>query len=120
MQVAACRPAQLLSKRTDSAGLSGSNEVRRLRARLINAMIGASCFGWMVTTPLIFGRLLLMLSAGTIEVASVPAYADRGMRVHASMLQNGGMMHEHDRGRLRCLHTGMRTRLLASRASVRT
>jgi hypothetical protein len=46
----------------------------------------------MVTIPLIVGLLLLILSAGTIEVASVPAYVDKSLRVHASMLQSGGMM----------------------------
>ena len=35
------------------------------------------------------------------------------------MLQSGGMMHDHDRGHLRHLHAGMRTRLLASRALAR-
>ena len=51
-----------------------------MQARLIHAIVGARCCGWMVTIPLIAGLLLLIVSAGTIEVASVPAYVDQGLR----------------------------------------
>ena len=42
----------LLSRRADDAGRSGSDGKRRLRARPVHTMVGASCCGWMVTIAL--------------------------------------------------------------------